>query len=125
MTAETCVATSLGALSALDSIASAGAVVTFAACLLATRFVSLSSVVGAAAFVAVHFATTAHPWSQAELAMSLVTIGLFVMLAWRHRKNFQRIAAGTEPKVPLRRPRSEQPPGPTKEEGPNQGGTQG
>jgi glycerol-3-phosphate acyltransferase PlsY len=120
------VATSLGALSALDPIASAGAVAGFVACLLATRFVSLSSVVGAAAFLAVHFARTAHPWSQAERAMSLVTIGLFAMLTWRHRKNFQRIAAGTEPKVPLGRSRTRPPRGfPTEqEEGSIQGGTQ-
>jgi glycerol-3-phosphate acyltransferase PlsY len=35
--------------------------------------------------------------------MSLVTIGLLLLLFFRHRKNLARLRAGTEPKVPLGR----------------------
>jgi glycerol-3-phosphate acyltransferase PlsY len=98
------VATSLGALSALDPAASLAAFVGFVACLAVSRYVSLSSVVGGLVFAAAHFTRAADAWSGRGLAMSLATLGLLVMLIYRHRKNFARIAAGTEPKVHLRRP---------------------
>jgi glycerol-3-phosphate acyltransferase PlsY len=96
------VATSLGAISALDPIACAAAVAGFAVCLLATRMVSASSIVGALALVGTHFARTDRPWSRENLALSVALLGLLTMLIIRHRKNFLRIAAGTEPRVPLR-----------------------
>lgn len=97
------VATSLGALSALDPIASVGAVVGFTISLLATRFVSASSILGGTAFVVVHLARSDVPFSGAELPLSLASLGLLLMLVVRHRKNFARILAGTEPKVTFRR----------------------
>lgn len=96
------VATSLGALSALDPVASASALVGFLFSLLITRFVSISSVVGALCFFVAHFTRTDDPWGR-DLAMSLVTIVLAGMLIVRHHKNYARIWAGTEPKVNLRR----------------------
>ena len=97
------VATSLGALSALDPIAAFSAVLTFLACLAGTGFVSLSSIVGGLAFVLTYLVRTARPFSTEHAALTLAAIGLLVMLAVRHRKNFARIAAGTEPRVSLRR----------------------
>src|SRR5207249_1055103 len=102
------VATSLGAMAALDPAASVSAAVGFTTFLLVTRFVSLSSILGGIVFVLVHFVQVERPWERDQWAMSVVTIGLLGMLIVRHRKNFARIAAGTEPKVSLRRQR---PPG--------------
>lgn len=103
------VATSLGALSALDPVASAAALIGFLFSLLVTRFVSISSVVGALCFFVVYFTRTDDPWGR-DLAMSVVTIVLAGMLIIRHHKNYARIWAGTEPKVNLRR-RKPAPPG--------------
>ncbi|HEX8203652.1 MAG TPA: glycerol-3-phosphate 1-O-acyltransferase PlsY [Isosphaeraceae bacterium] len=104
------VATSLGALSALDPVASGAAAVGFVTFLIVTRFVSLASVLGGVVFVVVHFVVVhllhgQKPWDRDQLAMSLLTIGLLGMLIVRHRKNYARIAAGTEPKVSFRRRR--------------------
>jgi glycerol-3-phosphate acyltransferase PlsY len=97
------VATSLGVLLALDPIACASAAVGFFLIFLICRYVSLSSIAGALAFVAGHFAWTAEPWSRDKLAMSLLAIAIAVLLIIRHHKNLRRIIQGTEPKVPLRR----------------------
>jgi glycerol-3-phosphate acyltransferase PlsY len=102
------VATSLGALSALDPVASVASAVGFTTFLLITRYVSISSVLGAIVFALVHFVRVGRPWDRDQIAMSLLTIGLLGMLIVRHRKNYARIIAGTEPKVALRRKR---PPG--------------
>jgi glycerol-3-phosphate acyltransferase PlsY len=96
------VATSLGALSALDPVACGAAVVGFTLGLLTTRMVSASSILGAVVLVATHFARTDRPWSRENLALSVALLGLLTMLVVRHRRNFARIAAGTEPRVPLR-----------------------
>ncbi len=101
------VATSLGALIALDPVACLGAAATFGVVLVVTRFVSMSSVLGGCGFAAVHFATVERPWSREQVGMTLLTILLLALLTIRHRKNFVRIAAGTEPKVPLRPRRKE------------------
>jgi glycerol-3-phosphate acyltransferase PlsY len=99
------VATSLGAVLALDPVAGLAAAVGFGACLVVSRYVSLSSMVGGLVFAAVHFWRVESAWSRGQLAMSLMTVALLVLLFVRHRKNWSRIAAGTEPKVPLRRPK--------------------
>ncbi|MGE5756673.1 MAG: glycerol-3-phosphate 1-O-acyltransferase PlsY [Planctomycetaceae bacterium] len=104
------VATSLGALFALDAIASAAAAVGFLASLVITRYVSLSSLLGGLAFAAAHFARVDHPASRDQRAMSLLTIGLLGLLVVRHRKNLARIAAGTEPRVAPRKGRPPEPP---------------
>ena len=73
-----------------------------------TRYVSLSSIAGALAFAAGYFARAAQPWSKESLAMSLLSVAIPALLVLRHHKNLSRILAGTEPKVPLRRSRSQQ-----------------
>ena len=99
------VATSLGGLLALDPIACGAAAVGFFIVFFLTRYVSLSSIAGALAFVAGHFARAREPWSKENLAMSVLSIAIAVLLVVRHHKNLRRILAGTEPKVPLRRSR--------------------
>jgi acyl-phosphate glycerol 3-phosphate acyltransferase len=105
------VATSFGALLGLDPIASACALIGFIITLLVTRYVSISSIAGGLFFFAVHFGRVEHPWNQDQIAMSLLTIGLVVLLVARHRGNLARIGAGTEPKVNLRKKRPEPPKG--------------
>jgi glycerol-3-phosphate acyltransferase PlsY len=100
------VATSLGALLALDPIACAAAAVGFFVVLFTTRFVSLSSSAGAMAFAAGHFARAAAPWGKENVAMSGLSLAIPVLLLARHHKNLRRILAGTEPKVPLHLPLS-------------------
>jgi glycerol-3-phosphate acyltransferase PlsY len=100
------VATSLGAILALDPIAGVASALGFVVFLLLTRYVSMSSILGALVFAFVHFVQVAHPWSREERAMTCLTAAMIALMVARHRKNFARIAAGTEPKVSLRRKRS-------------------
>jgi acyl-phosphate glycerol 3-phosphate acyltransferase len=97
------VATSLGAVGALDPVASSATFAAFLVFLLVTKYVSLSSMAAATIFVLVHFSLTPRPFDRSNLAMSLVTLLLWGMLLVRHRKNFGRIWAGAEPKVSFRK----------------------
>jgi glycerol-3-phosphate acyltransferase PlsY len=105
------VATSFGALLALDPVAMLATGISFVVFLLVTRMVSMSSLMGGIIFVLVHFYRTETPWGRPQWAMSVVTIGLFVLLVIRHRANLARIAAGTEPKVMFRKKRNSAPSG--------------
>jgi glycerol-3-phosphate acyltransferase PlsY len=96
------VATSLGGLLALDPVACGAAAVGFFLVFFPTRYVSLSSIAGALAFAAGHFARAAQPWSMENLAMSILSVTIPALLLVRHHKNLRRILAGTEPKVSLR-----------------------
>ena len=100
------VATSLGALLALEPLSCVAAAVGFFAVFCLTRYVSLSSIAGALAFVAGHFARVKEPFSRENFAMSSLAIAIAALLIVRHHKNLGRILAGTEPKVPLRRSRN-------------------
>ena len=93
------VATSLGAVLALDTVASLAAAGGFLACLAVSRYVSLSSLAGGGVFAAVYFSRVDRPWARDHRALSVLTVGLLAMLVVRHRKNLARIWAGTEPKV--------------------------
>ena len=87
------VATSLGVAFGLSPTAAAAGFLVWCACLLATRIISISSMVGAvvASLVLVRF----HH-DPAHLAFA-VLVTLSVIL--KHRSNMQRLKAGTEPKV--------------------------
>ena len=98
-------ATSLGAVSALDLVAGLSAAGGFVASVLLTRYVSVASMVGAFVFVIVHFARVSEPFSRKEIAMSILTGGLLVLLVARHAKNIGRLRQGTEPKVSFRKKR--------------------
>jgi glycerol-3-phosphate acyltransferase PlsY len=97
------VATSLGAMVALDPVASLAAVIAFALCLVASRMVSLSSLVGAAVFTATYFARVGDPWSSRNVVMSVAVVALAALLIWRHRANVVRITRGAEPRISLGR----------------------
>jgi acyl-phosphate glycerol 3-phosphate acyltransferase len=100
------VATTLGAVFALDPTASLGAVVGFVIFVLLTRFVSLASLGGALVFAGVYFTEYREPFARDHAVMSGLVLVMLVLLFYRHRKNLGRIAAGTEPKVNLRKKRS-------------------
>ncbi len=109
------VSTSLGATLGLDWIAGLTSAVVFGVALRACRYVSLASLIGASAFVIVHFAVLSwlkrqSAWDREHIALTVLTLGLYAMLLIRHRKNLSRILDGTEPKVGRRR---DSPPGRT------------
>lgn len=97
------VATSLGAVLALDPSATLAAVLGFAVVMSVTSYVSLSSIMGGFSFAASHFLSVQEPWSVEHRGVSVLTVALLVLLIVRHRKNLGRIINGTEPKVMLRR----------------------
>ncbi|WP_165073665.1 glycerol-3-phosphate 1-O-acyltransferase PlsY [Paludisphaera rhizosphaerae] len=93
------VATSLGALIALQPVACGVAAVAFFAVFLPSHYVSLSSMAGGVAFAAAYFLRTAAPWSPEHRAMSILVTAVVVLLIVRHRKNISRLLAGTENRV--------------------------
>jgi len=97
------VATSLGAVGALDPIAGAASATVFVLTLVSSRFVSLSSLLGGLAFVLVHFARADVPIATEQIPMTAAVLALLALLVARHRANIGRIVAGTEPKVSLSR----------------------
>ena len=97
------VATSLGAVFALDAFASIASATGFVSFLLVTRYVSMSSILGGLVWLLVHFTRVEHPWARDQIAMTIASIGLMGLLIVRHRKNLVRIGNGTEPKVNLRK----------------------
>jgi glycerol-3-phosphate acyltransferase PlsY len=97
------VATSLGAVLALDPISCAVAIVVFGALLSVTRYVSLSALGGGLAFVAAHFARDAIPFGREHITMSIFSIAVVILLFVRHRGNLARIWQGTERRVKLGR----------------------
>ncbi|GIW87402.1 MAG: hypothetical protein KatS3mg108_1726 [Isosphaeraceae bacterium] len=104
------VATTLGAVLALEPVAAAAAALAFLICVAVSRVVSLSSIVGMVAFLAVYFVRTPDPWSNRHRLLSWVVLGLAVLLIWRHRANLVRIARGTEPRIGQRVPPTAGPP---------------
>jgi acyl-phosphate glycerol 3-phosphate acyltransferase len=97
------VATSLGAVSALDAFAGISAATGFTIALLLTRYVSISSIVGGLTWMLAHFVRIEKPFARDQIAMTIASFGLMGLLIARHRKNLARIASGTEPKVSLRK----------------------
>jgi glycerol-3-phosphate acyltransferase PlsY len=87
------VATSLGALIALDWRIAAGTIVSFLVITAFFRYVSLASMLGAAfAAFFTFFLYGADPYAWAVLAIAALTI-------WRHRGNVRKLLAGTESRL--------------------------
>jgi len=94
------VATAAGAFAVLAPAATGAACVVFALIVAVTRYVSLGSVMGAAALPIAVFIV--GPGGGAAIAAAAIA----VVIAWRHRGNFARMRAGTEPRLrglPVRR----------------------
>jgi len=89
------VATALGALLAFAPAAVGTLLLVFLIAALATRIVSLASIVKAGvAAVAIWILAYPIPWVGVTLLMAL-------MIIWRHRENIQRLRSGAEPKFSL------------------------
>ncbi|WP_337175937.1 glycerol-3-phosphate 1-O-acyltransferase PlsY [Paludisphaera sp.] len=104
------VATSLGALLALQPVACGAAALAFFAVFAPSHYVSLSSMAGGLAFGATYFLRAVDPWAREHRAMSLLVVGLVVLLIVRHRKNIGRLLKGTENRIEFGRKRHESPP---------------
>jgi len=88
-----CVATAAGAYAVLAPAATAAAWAVFALAVVMTRFVSLGSVLGAVALpIAV---VLLGPNARTAAAAGAIA----ALIAWRHRGNFARMRAGTEPRL--------------------------
>lgn len=87
------VATSLGILLAMNWLVGLSTLGVFALSLAITRIVSLSSIAGAIAVMALMII-----FGQ-PLPLILFAIAGGAYVIWRHRSNIQRILAGTEPKL--------------------------
>ena len=91
------VATGFGALMALLPLAASASLAVFALTVAATRYVSLGSVLSAAAFPVLALLFTRFGWSpvlsSSALALACACAGLVVL---RHAGNLQRLFAGTE-----------------------------
>lgn len=103
------VATSLGALLALQPAACGAAAIGFFVVFFATRYVSLSSMVGGAVFAISYFLMTDDPWNREHQAMSLLALAAVALLIVRHRKNIGRLRAGTESRVTLKSKKPKEP----------------
>src|SRR6266481_7211624 len=86
------VATALGVFLGLAPWATVGLIMVFAAVLLTTRFVSLSSIVSAASAPVILWLLSYPPVS---IGMSFF---IAVMIVLRHRENIQRLLLGAEPR---------------------------
>ena len=90
------VATGAGTMIALVPWIGIAAFVLWLAVSLATRYVSIGSVVTAVAYPAATIAS-GQPW-----AVCAYTIGAGAWVIWRHRANIARLRAGTENRINLR-----------------------
>jgi len=89
------VATAIGAFALIDARASLIAVVVFALVFAVTRYVSLSSVISAAAFpVAAYFSL--QPTYRMALVGLMAATSLVIIV--KHHANIRRLLAGTEPR---------------------------
>jgi glycerol-3-phosphate acyltransferase PlsY len=86
------VATALGALLALAPAATGVLLLVFLAVALASRIVSLASIVAAAAAPVAVWLLGYPP------AVIAVAVAMALLIIWRHEKNIQRLRAGAEPK---------------------------
>jgi glycerol-3-phosphate acyltransferase PlsY len=85
------VATAAGAFLALDPLSVAASLIVFVIVLLTLRFVSLSSMVGAASFpLFLRYLSHAPFWT------TVISIVIAISIIVKHHSNIARIAAGTE-----------------------------
>jgi glycerol-3-phosphate acyltransferase PlsY len=96
------VATGAGALAILSPVAAAAGLLAFAATATIFRYVSLGSIVGAAAAAAAEwrmFTGTDYGdvWNRYAILAFVALLALVVIL--KHVPNLRRIAAGTEPRI--------------------------
>jgi glycerol-3-phosphate acyltransferase PlsY len=96
------VATGVGAFLPICLPAVGGAVVVWIAVVAVWRYVSLGSVTASALLPILMYALYA-PGYAPPVIVSVATVLAAVMIIWKHRANLARIAAGTEPRLSLRK----------------------
>ncbi|WP_263356986.1 glycerol-3-phosphate 1-O-acyltransferase PlsY [Acidicapsa ligni] len=87
------VATAFGVFTVIAPLAAVGSIVIFAMIFALTRYVSLASIIGAAAFPALAWFLT--PWVRAPLPF-VVILAVVALIIAKHSANIQRLVAGTE-----------------------------
>ena len=93
------VATAVGGFLCLAPYAVAGSLIVFLIAVIATRYVSLGSVLAAAGFP--FFVMWLYKGFESRMITLLAAASLLVI--WRHRKNIARLLGGTESRFQLRR----------------------
>lgn len=93
------VATSLGAVIAIDPPSSAFALFVFLVVVGLSRWVSAASLAATTGFLLFRFTTTPEPFGRLEWGTSAIMVMLWALMIWRHRANLRRMMNGTEPKV--------------------------
>ncbi|RMG25249.1 MAG: hypothetical protein D6724_04500, partial [Armatimonadetes bacterium] len=83
---------SLGVMIALTPVVAALSFGAFLACLLLSRYVSLSSLVGAMT------AAVSVQWLSDSVSIRVVYVLVALLLVVRHRANLRRLARGEEPR---------------------------
>jgi acyl-phosphate glycerol 3-phosphate acyltransferase len=93
------VATGFGVVAVLLPVPTLVAALVWITTLAATRYVSLASVLAAAAIAAVRLLTTAEPFTEAERILTAFSLLAAALVAVRHRSNLTRLARGQENRV--------------------------
>ncbi|HEY0201880.1 MAG TPA: glycerol-3-phosphate 1-O-acyltransferase PlsY [Burkholderiaceae bacterium] len=92
------VATALGVLIGVDALLALAVAATWLAVVVATRYVSLASLVAAAAALLYYLLGAGVAWyADAPVAMMIGVMAL--LLAWRHRENIRRLIEGRESRL--------------------------
>jgi glycerol-3-phosphate acyltransferase PlsY len=94
------VATSAGVLLALSPVAFLAFLLVFVATVALTRYISLGSMLGSAAFAAALGLTAAGSWRSPTFAFGVL---LAAAVVWRHKDNIARLARGEERRFTFRR----------------------
>jgi len=94
------VATAFGILVALSPVLALGVLAVFGIVIFASRYVSLASVLSAAA------ASVISPFLFGWGAITGAVLAMAILIVVRHRGNIQRLIAGEESTIRLRKPRS-------------------
>ena len=88
------VATGAGIIAVLVPATAALALLTWAAVLAATRYVSLASVVAAAAVCGLRLGFTAGPWDEANVVVTAFCLSGAALVVVRHHGNLRRLNRG-------------------------------